>query len=384
MPSRRRWFQLLAVNLIAALVAPLGLLRAEEELQKIPLLMHSADVPRRSEGDFVQLRDGRLLFIYTKFTGGRSDGSAAHLASRESKDGGRTWSTEDKVVVSNDEAANVMSATLNRLPDGRIALFYVRKKHEQECLPIVRFSTDEAETWSEPKPIVADPLNSRFVLNNDRVVQLKSGRLVAPMAQHVNRADGSFDHRGIIVCYLSDDAGKTWRRGKGSQDGTMWNDARIVLQEPGVVERKDGSLLMFMRTNVGCQFFSVSTDGGETWSMPLASPLSSPLGPASIERIPSTGDLMCVWNDHHDMPRDSKLMDDRTPQRVAISKDDGVTWLPARTLDDDPQGWYCYTAIEFIGDDVILGYCASDLRTSAHLADTQIVRFPVKWLYRDQ
>ena len=90
---------------------------------------------------------------------------------------------------------------------------------------------------------------------------------------------------------------------------------------------------------------------------------------------------MCVWNDHHDMPRDSKLMDDRTPLRVAISQDDGVTWLAPRTLEEDPQGWYCYTAIEFVGDDVVLGYCSSDLRTSKRLADTQITRFPVKWLY---
>lgn len=354
---------------------------AAEEPQKIPLLMHDAESPRRSEGDFVQLRDGRLLFVYTKFIGGRLDGSTAHLASRESKDGGRTWSTVDKVVVPNTEAPNVMSATLERLQDGRIALFYCRKAHELDCTPMIRYSADEAATWSESMPVVTDTLNSRYVLNNDRVVRMKSGRFVAPMSQHVNLPDGKFESRGIMVCYLSDDDGKTWRRGQGTQDGTMWNDARIVLQEPGVIERKDGSLLMFMRTNVGCQFFSVSTDGGETWSQPLASPLSSPLGPASIERIPSTGDLMCVWNDHHDMPRDSKLVDDRTPQRVAISKDDGVTWLPAKTLEADEQGWYCYTAIEFVGDDVVLAYCASDLRTSKRLTDTQITRFPVSWLY---
>lgn len=374
MPRRRPSFVLVFLLALTA-AAP------ADELQKIPLLMHDAESPRRSEGDFVQLKDGRLLFIYTKFLGGRLDGSTAQLASRESRDGGRTWTSEDKVVVPNSEAPNVMSVSLERLQDGRIALFYCRKAHELDCLPMIRYSTDEAATWSDPQPVVADAMNSRYVLNNDRVIRMTSGRMVAPMSQHVNLPGGKFEHRGIMVCYLSDDDGKTWRRGKGTQDGTMWNDTRIVLQEPGVVELRDGSLLMFCRTNVGCQFFTLSRDGGETWSQPLASPLSSPLGPASIERIPSTGDLLCVWNDHHDMPRDSKLMDDRTPLRAAISKDDGVTWLPAKTLEADEQGWYCYTAIEFIGDDVVLGYCASDLRTSKRLTDTQITRFPVAWLY---
>ncbi|MGV3530743.1 MAG: sialidase family protein, partial [Chthoniobacteraceae bacterium] len=54
---------------------------------------------RNSEGDFIQLKDGRWLFIYTHFTGGADDHSSAVLASRESRDGGVTWSDEDKVVV---------------------------------------------------------------------------------------------------------------------------------------------------------------------------------------------------------------------------------------------------------------------------------------------
>ncbi len=29
--------------------------------------------PRNSEGDFVQLRDGRILFVYTRFSSGGSD-----------------------------------------------------------------------------------------------------------------------------------------------------------------------------------------------------------------------------------------------------------------------------------------------------------------------
>ena len=68
--------------IVVALFAPMCASAAEPDaVDRIPLLMHSADVPRRSEGDFIQLRDGRIVFIYTKFTGGRGDGADAALLS---------------------------------------------------------------------------------------------------------------------------------------------------------------------------------------------------------------------------------------------------------------------------------------------------------------
>ena len=81
--------------------------------------------PRNSEGDFIQLENGRILFIYTKFTGGSGDHAGAHLVSRFSDDKGRTWSKEDVEVVANEGSMNVMSVSLLRLADGRIALFYL-------------------------------------------------------------------------------------------------------------------------------------------------------------------------------------------------------------------------------------------------------------------
>jgi sialidase-1 len=352
------------------------------ELTKIPLLVHSDDAPRRTESDFVQLRDGRLLLIYSKFTGGVRDASTAHLASRVSTDGGRTWSQTDEVVVANEGTRNTASVSLNRLADGRIALLYLRKNSLQDCRPCVRFSADEAKTWSEPTLLIADDAVGYYVMNNDRVVQLQSGRLIAPVSQHFTAVDAKkFSQPGTMHCYLSDDAGRTWRRNRTSLDGTQSDGSRLTFQEPGIVERRDGSLLMFIRCSGGAQYFSESTDGGETWSTPYASPLKSPLSPASIKRIPSTGDLVCLWNDHDDMPADSPLIKDRTPFRAAVSRDDGRTWLPARTLEDDPHGCYCYTAIEFVGDDVLLAYCASANPSGPKLADTQITRMPLSWLY---
>lgn len=351
------------------------------DIQKIPLLMATPDAPRRSEGDFVVLKDGRLLFVYSKFTGGGGDFAESHLAGRTSSDGGKSWTKDDVVVLPNEGKMNTMSVSLNRLADGRIALVYARKNSLYDCRPYIRFSSDEAVTWSDPVEIIPESENGYYVVNNDRVVQLKSGRLLVPVAWHDNPVGGKFESRGVVRCYLSDDAGRTWRRGKGSQDGTQPDGTRVTLQEPGVVELNDGRVLMFSRTGSGSQYLCHSADGGETFDVPRPSALISPQSPASIERIPSTGDLLCVWNDRTGMPPPAPKASKRTPLKAAISSNEGATWKNVTMLEADPEGFYCYIAVEFVGDDVLLGYCASDLRTSKNLADTQITRLPVKLLY---
>lgn len=85
---------------------------AQHNLPKqIVLDLHAHDNnPRNSEGDFVTLKDGRILFIYTKYSGaGGSDFAPADLVARYSADGGQTWTEEDEVVVKNEGKTNVMS-----------------------------------------------------------------------------------------------------------------------------------------------------------------------------------------------------------------------------------------------------------------------------------
>lgn len=369
-----------AATTSAATTVP-AVTRAIDGVEKIVLLPPGPDNPRNSEGDFVTLRDGRIMFVYTHFTAGAGDHAAAHLAARFSRDNGKSWTDRDAVVVANEGRWNVMSVSLLRLADGRIALFYLQKNSTKDCRPVVRFSSDEAETWSEPTQIIPDAQRDYYVLNNGRVIQLEygahKGRLVVPVAQH------SFVDRklppGQVTAYFSDDAGRTWHR----SDSTLAHGSdgkRIDLQEPGVVELKDGQLLIFIRTREGSQYLSNSPDAGKTWTQPRPSEIRSPLSPASIERIPTTGDLLLAWNDHRDIA--PELARKRTPFAVAISKDDGKSWTNVKVLEDDPDGWYCYTAIHFVDDHVLLGHCAGSNRVGGGLNTTQITRFPIDWLYR--
>ena len=346
-------------------------------VRKEVLLPPGPGNPRNSEGDFIELRDGRVLFIYTHFTGGSSDHASALLASRVSNDGGRTWSQEDQVVLSNEGRFNIMSVSLLRLNNGDIALFYIRKNSHRDCRPLMRVSKDEAQTWSDAVEVINDQIGY-YVLNNDRVVQMKDGHLICPVALHHLPEYEKPDWQGLLMCYLSDDLGKSWNRSKSVLKGARSDGSRVTLQEPGVIELQDGRLMMFARTDDGSQYLSWSTDQGKTWSQLVASSIRSPQSPATIERIPGRSDLLMVWNDHTDISDSLKAR--RTPFSVALSHDDGKTWTRSVALEDDPNGWYCYTALDFVGERVLLGHCAGDRRDGG-LNSTQMTSFDVAWLY---
>ncbi len=349
-------------------------------VRKNVLLPPGPNNPRNSEGDFIELDDGRILFIYTHFYGGSGDHDPARLAWRVSHDRGVTWSEEDEIIVEGEGDMNDMSVSLLRLDDGRIALFYLRKNSLEDLRPLLRISDDEAETWSEPIEIITDEI-AAYVVNNDRVIQTSSGRLVVPAALHQGE-DGSFLYRGKALCYLSDDNGETWRRSRTVLDMEQHPDDETGLQEPGVVELSDGRLMMFSRTDRGSQYISFSDDEGDTWSPVEPSNIISPRSPASMKRIPSTGDLLLVWNDHSEL--DPELEGRRrTPFTVAVSKDEGKTWTHRQNLENHPEGWYCYTAIAFVDEHVLLGHVAGRRSTPGRLATTQITRFPVEWLYEN-
>lgn len=333
--------------------------------------------PRNSEGAFVQLTDGRLLFAYTHFYGGSADDAEAFIAGRYSDDGGRTWTDEDAVVLENEGGCNVMSVSFFRYQDGALGMLYLRKDHEYRlCRGFVRRSDDEGESWSEPT--LATTRHTYNVVNNDRIVRLSSGRLLIPASLH-HPTNGS-RQPGHTTCYISDDDGQTWEMAL-SEISTL-DDNRYGLQEPCVIELNDGRLMMLSRTAMGCHYRSYSDDEGVTWSSAEPTDLkTSCVSPSSIRRIPQTGDILIVYNDASDITPEYEGK--RTPLVTTISRDEGETWENRRRLEDDPDGWYCYTAIHFLDDEdtVLLGYCAGDTTRMPGLARLRITRVPLEWIY---
>ncbi|HBE41284.1 MAG TPA: sialidase [Bacteroidales bacterium] len=314
---------------------------APKDMEYVLKLKPGPDNPRNSEGDFITLKDGRIIFVYTHFLS-KGDFGNAYLASRYSTDNGKTWSNEDEIIVKQEGILNVMSVSLLRLQNEEIALFYLRKNSESDCIPMMRISADEAKTWNEPVQCITDK-NGYFVLNNDRVIQLKSGRILMPVAYHGEQYSQK-SRTGKIFCYFSDDNGRSWLSSR-----EVPNPDSVMTQEPGVVELKNGEIFMFMRTDAGVQYMSVSEDMGETWRPSEKSNIISPRSPASVERIPSTGNLLLAWNNNG-------INQNRTPLNVAISKDEAKTWENIKTIENDPDGIYCYMAIHFTDDHVLLSY----------------------------
>jgi hypothetical protein len=336
---------------------------------------------RSSEGAFVSLDDGRILLVYTKFVGGYKDDASAVIVSRTSSDGGRTWSADDAPVVSGEGRSNVMSASLLRLADRRVLMLYLVKDSNREVRPRIRTSGDDCRSWSAP----VDPTSERgaFIVNNDRVVQLHGGRLIIPAAWLPPQEPALGEH---WVCsatfFLSDDAGTTWRRSRSTW-GLDDPRTRSGLQEPGVVEPADGRLFAWCRTDMGCQYGLWSADAGETWSAPERTEFISPLSPMSVKRIPATGDLLALWNDHSGRFPFDRDDPGRQPLAGAISRDEGRTWENHRLVEGDLSRGYHYTAIFFPDDrNVLLGYCAGPKGPGRQLNTLRVRLVPLEWFYR--
>jgi len=349
------------------------------------LIPHGPGHPRNSEGSFATLGDGRILFAYSCFVGESGDDDAhGFIAGLISGDGGRTWDPLPEPLVEREGRMNVMSPSFLRLQDGRLALFYARKNHHADCRLYLRTSKDDGGSWSDP--VLCTTGVGYHVVNNDRVIQLASGTLLVPATFHRSfvtstdpdpeRAWG-IDARGLNTFFRSEDGGATWGSG-----GDWWAVPSGTGQETGVIERLDGSLWSWCRTDLGCQWCARSVDEGRTWSSPEPTPFLSPRSPMSVKRIPSTGDWIAVWNDHHPRWDDTVTREPgcpRTPLVFALSADDGETWGTPRLLEAEPNRGYSYCGIHCTGEAVLLSYgCGLMGRT---LADTNIRRLPLDWIY---
>jgi sialidase-1 len=355
---------------------------------------------RNSEGTFVTLKSGRVLLAYCKFGPSKSDHGPAVICSRYSDDQGLTWSTDDRLLVPMEGDTNVMCPSFLRLHDGRIALFNLRKDRtgidDTYFSSIwVRYSSDEAQTFSPPQRIIRSP--AYFNVNNDRIIQLSSGRIVVPICMHPYRTQSYlpegqsspqvvYNPSALVSTLFSDDS-KNWFESTNQCFVSLPNGRG--LQEPGFVELSDGRLLMWARCGIppgpegtmSHQYHAHSTDQGLTWS--TAKPWKhfvSPTSPMSLKRIPGTSTLLAIWNDRSirwNLGAPAKIAKFRTPLASAISTNDGKTWKKHKLLEPDPNHGYCYTAIEFLGDHVLLAYCSGGITTAGILDRLTVSRIPL-------
>jgi len=135
----------------------------------------SKDNNRNSEGAFITLKNGNIMFAYSRYGGeGDDDGAAADIYASISPDGGESFGNPYPLITHNEmNADNIMSASFMRMANGDIGLFFLAKTKTVNCLCYLIRSSDEGKTWSNP--VLCSEDSGYFVVNNDRIVRTKSG-----------------------------------------------------------------------------------------------------------------------------------------------------------------------------------------------------------------
>ncbi|MSU48299.1 MAG: exo-alpha-sialidase [Opitutus sp.] len=341
--------------LLLATAALAGTSRAAEATEAVIesfIVRATPENPRNTEADILVLRDGTLLAAWADFYGGSRDDAPARISAAKSTDGGRTWS-ERFTLQENTGKANVMSVSLLRSRTGDVLFFFLQKNSLTDLKAYVRRSTDDAKTWGEP--VLVTPEDGYHVMNNARVVQLKSGRLLAPVATSAQVWTKNENFRTVV--YLSDDDGRTWRRGR-----TLLTAPKRGAMEPGLIELRDGRVMQIIRTQTGYIWRAFSSDDGGTWTEAVPWHIESPESPATLVRAPGAGDWWLVWNPNVAWGDPEKTVlganhgGVRTPLVAAVSRDEGQTWSQSKAVESDPAFTYAYTSVTFHGDRALLSY----------------------------
>jgi sialidase-1 len=366
---RREFLQTSAVA--ASLLSMSTLSNAQAVVDATPLLMpiHDAVVcpwtpqhPRHDHQLIFPLDDERLMLVWCEYydesadpnavvgSSGAADEVSCRISALISTDRGRTWG-DRRVLQANEWKHNVKHPNLVRLSDRELLISYVGWDSAESRNVFMRRSLDNGETWGEQFQI-SEP--GWYCNNAGHALRLSTGRVILPA--HGPYADtyiGGAPYRGGDLhsfVFYSDDGFKTWKRSSDS----MTAKGRGC-HEPTIVELKDGRLYCLLRNTNQCQYYSISEDGGDHWTRPAPTTLASPESPALLKRIPSTGDLLVLWNN---VASESNWP--RTPLTAAISRDEGQTWTHYQNIDNRPNFDAAYPSCTFVGDEALIAYYSRD------------------------
>ena len=314
--------------------------------------------PRHDHQLIFPLDDERLLLVWSEYytaganpaakkgSSGATDSVSCQIASMVSTDGGRTWG-DRKVMQPNVWKHNVKHPNLVRLSDNEILFSCVGWDSSTQRNVFMRRSLDNGRTWGRQVQI-SEP--GWYCNNADRALRLSTGRVLLPAhGPYAEKYIGGAPYRGgnlHAFVFYSDDGFHTWKRSADS----MTAKGRGC-HEPTIVELKDGRLFCLLRNTNQRQYFSISEDGGDHWTKPAPTVLTSPESPAIVKRIPTTGHLLVIWNNVA-----SKSNWPRIPLTAAISRDEGQTWTNFRDIDNRADHDAAYPSVTFAGHEALVAY----------------------------
>ncbi len=228
--------------------------------------------------------DGSLISMYVLGEAFEAINQNVYLS--RSADNGWTWKHLGAVCKANSDNATSTFGRIAATEEGELIANLVRfdrSLHPQEGLShpetlglapsemILIRSRDGGETWSDEQKIFP-PLDGPEFEMCSPVTFLRDGRWILPTSTWRDW-EGKSPHGDRMVAFVSEDRGKTWPR---YFDIMHSGKEQLFFWESKIVEFPDGRLLAVAwcydevakedRPNQ----FSISDDGGETWS-PYAS-----------------------------------------------------------------------------------------------------------------
>jgi hypothetical protein len=230
-----------------------------------------------------------------------------------SGDGGATW--REALVIDPDAGGPVRAfdPELWLAPDGRLFVFWAQAAgHDGSVAGVWCVTTDTPDAatpkWSAPRRLTDGIMMCKPLV-------LSTGEWVLPASTW-----RLTDRSARIV--VSADRGQTWTlRGAGNVPV-----AARQFDEHMIVERRDGSLWMLVRTKYGIGE-SVSPDRGRTWPDVTPTTIPHPSARFFISRLAS-GNLLLVK--HGPLDKASG----RSHLTAYVSRDDGRTWGGGLLLDE--------------------------------------------------
>ncbi len=271
-----------------------------------PWPRHIPPTTRQGVPGIERTAKGRLWTVY----GRDVESTRNYQVLRSSDDDGQSWS-EVKLMVLPRKGVRAMSAAIWIDPEERMWLFWGQSFGQQDgrygVWSIVTDNPDSEEPqWSRPRRI-----GDGIMLNKPTV--LKNGHWLFPAS--VWKTENS------CRVFASTDQGRTFEL-RGTANIT--DPARRGPDEPMIVERKDGTLWMLVRSRGIAECFS--RDGGRTWSPVEPTMIKHPTSRFFVRRLLS-GNLLLVKHG----PLDVRT---RREQLTAyLSADDGKTWKGGLLLD---------------------------------------------------
>ncbi|MBN2451010.1 MAG: exo-alpha-sialidase [Lentisphaeria bacterium] len=252
---------------------------------------------------------GRLWAVW--YAGKVHEDRYNYVCCATSADDGRTWSDLKFVIdPDGDGPLRTSDPCLWLSPEGRLWLFWWMNGDGANQLNAMTADNpdDENPTWSEPRRICPGVMMCKPIVAAD-------GTWLLPTA--VWRGEGS------CRVVASQDQGRTWElRGTA----TIPDPKDRNCDEPMLVQRRDGSLWMLVRTAYGIGE-TTSRNMGRTWTPVTPSAIPHPAARFFLRRLRS-GNLLLVK--HGTMEGKTG----RTHLTAFLSVDDGTTWKGELLLDE--------------------------------------------------